>query len=80
VSRRAQAFYSAHTLAEIKRRAAAAAPRSADARGGGEACSICMEPVLAAGGGAAARRRAVALPLCGHAYHEECVFRWLVSR
>lgn len=51
-------------------------------------CSICLEPLLrpasSATGGTHERssgkpRVAVALPLCLHAFHEECIYHWLQS-
>ena len=49
-------------------------------------CSICLEPLLAPPTCPAAAttraacgkpRVAVALPLCLHAFHEECIYGWL---
>lgn len=37
-------------------------------------CSICLEPLLT-GGHARLARVAVALPLCLHAFHKECIYQ-----
>jgi len=44
-------------------------------------CSICLEPVLASNeeGVSHKKRVAIALPLCLHAFHQECIFQWLQS-